>query len=47
MCLVFVHRNIDQHEEEYINVGNSYDKKQVKVWQKFKRIEEFDPVDFI
>lgn len=36
-----------QHEEEYINVGNSYDKKQVKVWQKFKRIEEFDPVDFI
>lgn len=43
----FCARKYQQHEEEYINVGKSYDKKQVKVWQKFKRIEEFDPVDFM
>ena len=41
----FCARKYQQHEEEYINVGNSFDKKYVKVWQKFKRIEEFDPID--
>ena len=35
-----------QHEEEYINVANSDDKKYIKCWQRFKRIEEFDPIDF-
>ena len=35
-----------QHEEECINVANSDDKKYIKCWQRFKRIEEFDPIDF-
>ena len=34
------------YEEEYISFYDNNDKKQIKVWHKFKRIKEFDPVDF-
>ncbi len=34
------------YEVEYTNIYNHYDKKKEKSWQRFKRIEEFDPVDF-
>ena len=38
-------RNYWNHEEEYASIVSPYDKKYIKVWQKFKCIEEFDPND--
>ena len=35
------------HEEEFCKFPNSQEKRKVKVWRRFKNIEEFDPIDFL
>lgn len=35
------------HEDVYYNFSNYQEKKKVKVWRRFKNIEEFDPADFL
>jgi hypothetical protein len=42
----FCARNYWNYEEEYTSIAYPSDKKYLKVWQKFKCIEEFDPMDF-
>ena len=34
-------------EVEFCKFPNSQDKRKVKVWRRFKNIEEFDPIDFL
>ena len=41
----FCAKNYRDYEEEYVSFYAPDDKKYEKVWKKFKRIEEFDPVD--
>lgn len=35
------------HEVEFCKFPNSQEKRKVKVWRRFKNIEEFDPIDFL
>ena len=41
----FCAKKYKDYEEEYCSMYDYNDKKYVKVWRKFKRIEEFDPID--
>ena len=43
----FCAKKYRDYEEEYCSMYDYNDKKYVKVWRKFKSIEEFDPVDFL
>ena len=43
----FCAKKYRDYEEEYCSMYDYNDKKYVKVWRKFKRIEEFDAVDFL
>ena len=41
----FCAKKYRDYEEEYCSMYDYNDKKYVKVWREFKRIEEFDPID--
>ena len=41
----FCAKKYRDYEEEFISFYDYNDKKYVKVWREFKRIEEFDPID--
>ena len=41
----FCAKKYRDYEEEFISFYDYNDKKYVKVWREFKRIEEFDPTD--
>ena len=42
----FCAKNYWDYEEEYSSIEYPSDKEYIKVWRRFKRIEEFDPIDF-
>ena len=39
-------QNYWYYDEEYSSIAYPGDKEYIKVWRRFKRIEEFDPIDF-
>jgi hypothetical protein len=43
----FCAKKYREHETEYFNMYDQNDKQYVKEWIRFKKIEEFDPVDFL